>query len=64
MSMSAATLYLRGDFNNWGTTNPLDANGKCEIELAVGNYGFKIADANWGTDNYGSNATMLPLLQV
>ena len=58
MSMSAATLYLRGDFNNWGTTNPLDANGKCEIELAVGNYGFKIADANWSTDNYGSNATI------
>ena len=58
MSMSAATLYLRGDFNGWGTSNALDANGKCEIELTVGNYGFKIADATWGDANYGSDATI------
>ena len=58
MSMSAATLYLRGDFNGWGTSNALDANGKCEIELKVGNYGFKIADATWGAANYGSDATI------
>ena len=59
MSMSAQTLYLRGDFNTWGTTNKLDADGNCKIELKVGNYGFKVADANWSNNyNFGSSATI------
>ena len=58
MSMSAQTLYLRGDFNSWGTTNKLDADGNCTIELKVGNYGFKVADANWSNYNFGSSATI------
>lgn len=55
-------LYLRGDMNNWGTTTELaTADGVVytldNVDIAKGQ-GFKIADANWGSDNYGSQANM------
>ena len=47
-----AQWYLRGSFNDWGTSHKF-VNNVCEIELPAGtSYEFKVADANWST-GYG-----------
>ncbi|WP_159084177.1 alpha-L-rhamnosidase-related protein [Saccharobesus litoralis] len=47
-------LYLRGAFNGWGTANPfqaLSANQyRTEIEVTPGNFGFKVATADWSQE--------------
>ena len=53
-------LYLRGSFNEWGTTMPMTAAGTnsftYSMYLDAGTYEFKIADENyvaqWPTSNY------------
>ena len=53
-----AQLYLRGGFNDWGTSDEFKfVSNVCEIELAGGaTHEFKIADSGWGT-NFGGNHT-------
>ena len=47
-----AQLYLRGGFNDWGTSHQFVSN-VCEIELAANTtYEFKIATSNWSSE-YG-----------
>ncbi len=62
LSASAADLYLRGDMNGWGS----GAEWKFSTEdnetytlankAIVGGQKWKIADANWGTNNWGGSA--------
>ncbi len=47
-SGTSGPVYLRGEFNSWGTSHPLTKNGNVwEItisNLAVGDYGYKLYD--------------------
>ena len=52
----AATLYLRGSFNGWGTGNQF-VNNSCSITLNAGTYDFKIGSADWSV-GYGNKGTM------
>ena len=56
--------YIRGSFNEWGTTNPMTNNGdgtySATLSLTGGTtYQYKAADAGWGS-NYpsGDNANL------
>jgi hypothetical protein len=60
-SLEAQTYYLRGDFNGWGTSDPMIANGDGSYSATVtGTAGtrfqFKIALADWSSSWPGSNA--------
>ncbi|KTF13225.1 alpha-1,6-glucosidase domain-containing protein [Pseudoalteromonas sp. H105] len=50
-------VYLRGSLNGWGTDNPLMYQGNAmystSLELAAGDYEFKIASEDWSTVDYG-----------
>ncbi|MDP2634151.1 MULTISPECIES: pullulanase-type alpha-1,6-glucosidase [unclassified Pseudoalteromonas] len=50
-------VYLRGSLNGWGTDNPLmyqsNAMYSTSLELAAGDYEFKIASEDWSTVDYG-----------
>ncbi|MCG9693204.1 pullulanase-type alpha-1,6-glucosidase [Vibrio sp. Isolate22] len=59
------TVYVRGDMNGW---NPVDdwamsfvANGGYSVtgNLDAGSYGFKFADADWKTPNFGCDSVEL-----
>ncbi|MFZ3406652.1 pullulanase-type alpha-1,6-glucosidase [Vibrio chagasii] len=59
------TVYVRGDMNGW---NPVDdwamsfvANGVYSVtgNLDAGSYGFKFADADWKTPNFGCDSVEL-----
>ncbi|MCH5224857.1 MAG: hypothetical protein J1D77_02615 [Muribaculaceae bacterium] len=61
----AVALYLRGTFNNWGATDDyLLKNSEEAPEIYTGTFyipmdddvQFKIADATWGTNNYGAES--------
>ncbi len=50
--LTSNQLYLRGAFNGWGTKHAFEASDEpgifsTEIKVAPGNYGFKIAPADW-----------------
>ncbi|WP_016955445.1 hypothetical protein [Catenovulum agarivorans] len=51
-SQQLSTLYLRGAFNNWGTTAPMTklSDGKYQVkaDISLGIHGFKIASEDWG----------------
>lgn len=53
-----ADIYLRGNFNGWGTSNKFKhiGNGVYEIELSESDFtdAFKIASADWKTVDYGA----------
>lgn len=46
-------LYLRGSFNSWGTTSPLnkvaDDHYKTQVDLGLGVHSFKIASQDWAS---------------
>ena len=52
-------LYLRGTFNEWGTTQPMTASGgntyTTSMYLGAGSYEFKIADENYTSQWPASN---------
>ncbi|MCW8108863.1 pullulanase-type alpha-1,6-glucosidase [Alteromonas ponticola] len=54
----AATPYIRGAFNGWGTSHPMVyiGNGKyqTDIQMQVGQYQFKVASSDWSALDYGS----------
>lgn len=55
-------VYLRGDFNNWSISHPftLLPDGLYYItDISIGDSRFKIADAEWGDLNFGSNGDAL-----
>lgn len=55
-------VYLRGDFNNWSVEHPfsLMKDGLYYIiDLSIGTSRFKVADAEWGDINFGSNGEQL-----
>ena len=51
-------VYLRGDFNGWGTDTPLLYQGgrhyQVAMSLAAGSYEFKVASEDWATVNLGA----------
>ncbi len=68
----ASPWYARGDFNGWGTTNPLYDDGtngdllpadgvfSAEVTIATANrYEWKVATADWGTSYPGSGNSWL-----
>jgi len=61
LSLTASSVYLKGTFNNWGTSDPFDKTANDDVisvtkELTAGSYEFKVHDA--GTDKwYGKNDT-------
>lgn len=51
-------LYLRGDISSWGTSLKFtEDNGVYTLNLDKLSGQFKIADASWGSDNFGSNGS-------
>ncbi|MCY7297040.1 alpha-1,6-glucosidase domain-containing protein [Alteromonas sp. a30] len=57
-----STILLRGTMNGWGETDAFDyiGAGKYEIsmQLAAGDYEFKVATADWSTVNLGSDSAL------
>lgn len=57
---SAAPLFLRGSMNGWSTTAPLaravDGSLSVELELAAGNYQFKLGSEDWRGADFGTSA--------
>lgn len=52
-------VYIRGDMNDWGTSNPLSYQGEgiyqVSISLVEGvTYEFKFASEDWATVNFGA----------
>jgi hypothetical protein len=56
-SINAEDIYLRGNFNGWGTSDKFTTTDDDTYTLNLSSlYGeFKIADANWSTINYGGD---------
>ena len=56
------TIYLRGDFNEWGTDIPLTMAGTgvqtASVTLEPGTYGFKVANADWTFGQPAENITV------
>ncbi len=56
----ATPVYIRGDMNGWGEVDLLNYDGassySVEINLSAGDYGFKVASADWSTVNLGAPA--------
>jgi pullulanase len=54
------SVYIRGDMNGWGEVDLLNYDGassySVEINLAAGDYGFKVASGDWSTVNLGAPA--------
>lgn len=53
------TIYVRGDVNGWGTTDPLVHLGASLYSATIGltdagDKAFKVADENWGPINLGA----------
>lgn len=60
------TIYLRGDFNNWGLTHPFTKKKDglyyvTDVTTDVGNGRFKVADSEWSEINLGSNGSKIGL---
>ncbi|MFA0562510.1 pullulanase-type alpha-1,6-glucosidase [Vibrio sp. 10N.222.51.C8] len=59
------TVYVKGDMNGWGATDDwamsFVANGVYSVtgNLEAGNYGFKFADADWVSPNFGCDSVEL-----
>ncbi|MFT5759498.1 MAG: pullulanase [Alteromonadaceae bacterium] len=53
-------VFIRGDMNSWGEVDVLSYDGlsrySVEINLTAGDYGFKVASADWSTFNLGAPA--------
>lgn len=62
LTLATSTYYLKGTFNNWGTTDPFQKTDNDDIlvltkELVAGTYTLKVHDA--GTDTwYGNDGTI------
>jgi hypothetical protein len=57
-------IYLRGDFNNWSTSDQFtkNADGTYSIEnVTIASGAFKIASSDWNSVDYGSNGEKLVL---
>jgi pullulanase len=52
-------VYIRGSMNGWGEVDTLSYQGnslyQVDINLAAGDYEFKVASADWSTVNLGAN---------
>ena len=53
-------VFLRGGMNGWGESDPFTYNGSgqysVQLNLAVGNYEFKVASSDWATVDFGGGA--------
>lgn len=53
-------VLLRGDMNGWDESTAFafvgDNTYRVTVALAAGNYGFKVASADWSTVNYGASS--------
>lgn len=54
------TVFVRGDMNGWGETDPMTYQGggiyKANLTLTAGPYAFKVASSDWATVNMGANS--------
>lgn len=59
------TVFLRGSMNDWSESNPFVYDGagiySVVVDLAAGDYEFKVASADWETVNLGGNGDALTL---
>ena len=59
------TVYVRGDMNGWGSTDDWAMSFVANVvysvtsNLEAGDYGFKFADADWKTPNFGCDSVEL-----
>jgi pullulanase len=53
-------VFLRGGMNSWGESDPFIYNGSgqysVQLNLAAGNYEFKVASSDWATVDFGGGA--------
>jgi len=53
-------VFLRGGMNGWGESDPFTYTGSgqysVQLNLAAGNYEFKVASADWATVDFGGGA--------
>jgi alpha-amylase len=58
----AEPIYVRGSLNGWAADTAMNYIGarkyQVDLNLAVGDYQFKIADANWSVRNFGVPASV------
>lgn len=51
-------VYVRGSMNDWGATDQMTFDGVAsytlDLDLAAGDYAFKVASEDWATVNFGN----------
>ncbi|WP_273024972.1 alpha-1,6-glucosidase domain-containing protein [Rheinheimera sp.] len=56
----ATTVFVRGAMNGWGEVDTFSYEGDgiymATIDIAAGNYEFKVASADWSTVDFGAGA--------
>ncbi|WP_240220340.1 pullulanase-type alpha-1,6-glucosidase [Rheinheimera hassiensis] len=56
----ATTVFVRGDMNGWGEVDAFNYEGDgiymATIDIAAGNYEFKLASGDWSTVDFGAGA--------
>lgn len=57
----SGAVYLRGQFNDWGTSTPMQRSDDGLYSVTVPDLkgSFKVADEDWSDINYGSNGKRL-----
>lgn len=54
-------VYVRGTMNDWGAVDLMEFDGSkrysVDIELAAGDYEFKVASEDWSTVDFGAGST-------
>lgn len=65
----ADTVFVRGGFNDWGTTDPMSYDGGSEsytaiVNIAAGDWEFKIANADWNNPDFGPTGDPVVTLGV
>lgn len=57
---AATKVYVRGGMNGWGEVDQLSYDGASSysvtLDLAAGDYEFKVASADWSTVDFGGGA--------
>lgn len=59
------SVFLRGSMNDWSENDAFTYDGSgiysVEVQLAAGDYEFKVASSDWETVNYGNSGDALTL---
>lgn len=61
------TVFVRGGFNDWGTTDAMTWDGSAYtavVSIDAGSWEFKIANADWNNPDFGPTADPVVTLGV